>query len=87
MRGTIDSVVQPSSVFKFKEDYLTFEIDLAPSQNVEFCIVFDSSVDLNMPNVINAHRYDIRLKGGSLIDTGKWASLKEPREQNELVSN
>ena len=72
MSGTINGVVQPSCVFSFKGGFLTFEIDLAPNEDAEFCIVFDPAVDFNVDNAINENAYALKLKGGSPYpDTGE----------------
>ena len=60
-------------MFKFKAGFLTFEIDLAPNEDAEFCIIFDPSVSFDVSNAINENGYDILLKGGDIVDTGKWA--------------
>ena len=89
MTGTINGVVQTPSVFKFKSGFLTFEVDLAPDEDAEFCIVFDPSVSFEVNNAINENGYDILLKGGSPVDTGKWGKSKargrkKKRDSREL---
>ena len=78
--GTINGVIQPSSIFKFKSGFLTFEIELAPGEDAEFCIVFDPSVSFDVSNAINENGYDVLLKGGHPTDTGKWTGWRERRE-------
>ena len=72
MTGTINGVVQPPEVFKFKGGFLTFEIEFAPDEEAEFCIIFDPTVNFDVKNAINANGYDVLIKGGEdPVDTGK----------------
>ena len=71
--GTINGVIQPSSVFKFLNGFLTFETTLAADEDAEFCIIFDPAVSFDASDSINANGYDVLLKGGffPVVDTGR----------------
>ena len=73
MTGTINGVIQPPSVFKFLNGFLTFEINLAPDEDAEFCIIFDPAVEFDVDDPINENGYDVLLRGGffPVVDTGE----------------
>lgn len=73
VEGTINGVIQPPEVFKFLNGFLTFEFQLEPEEDVEYCLIFDPSVNFEVDDPINENGFDILLRGGvpPVIDTGE----------------
>ena len=69
--GTVNGVVQSPDTFSFKGGFLVFDVDLAPGEDAEFCIVFDPAVDFDVKKAIKEEDYKIKLKGGSPVDVGE----------------